>query len=194
MKVFVNILSVFRILSAFAIPPLLLGALFPEAFALFVLAAVSDWLDGFLARKFNVATKLGGVLDHIGDKFLAANALVMMIMFLQIWSVIAPAIIMLCRELYVSGLREFMGTEKIEMPVPKKRFALGKIKTFAQMIALAMLFLWIWAVNADWSDDFFTYYMLFAGIGGLWLAALLSVASAAQYTATFAKNLKKIKK
>jgi len=198
MKIFVNILSIFRIIAAFAIIPLLLGQLFPWAFFVFVFASISDWLDGFLARKFKATSKIGGVIDHIGDKFLVANTLVMLVMFLQIWPVILPAVVMICRELYVSGLREFLGTQKIEMPVPKYRFSFGKIKAAVQMLAIAVLMFWIWAVNADWmwmmyDGDVFTYYLLYTGIGGLWLAMLFSVLSAGQYTAQFVKNLKKIK-
>jgi CDP-diacylglycerol--glycerol-3-phosphate 3-phosphatidyltransferase len=193
MKFFVNFLSVFRIISAFAIIPLLMFQMFGVAFYLFIAASASDWFDGYLARKFNATSKLGGVLDHIGDKLLVTNALIMAIMFLQIWSVIIPAIIMICRELYVSGLREFMGTQKIAMPVPKYRFSFGKVKAATQMVALTAMFLWIWAVNADWSSEFLTYYMLFIATGGLWLATLFSVISAGQYTGTFIQNLKKIK-
>ncbi|MDR3208700.1 MAG: CDP-alcohol phosphatidyltransferase family protein [Rickettsiales bacterium] len=193
MKFFVNFLSVFRIFAAFAIVPLLMEQMFAPAFSAFVLASVSDWLDGFLARRYSVATKIGGVIDHIGDKFLVANALVMLVMFLQIWYVIVPAILMICRELYVSGLREFLGTQKIEMPVPKSRFSFGKIKAFAQMISISAMMLWIWAVNADWSSEFLTYELLWASIGGLWLALVCSLVSAAQYTAAFVGKLKKIK-
>ena len=53
------------------------------------------------------------------------------------WTVVIPIIIMIARELYISGLREFLGTQKIEMPVPKARFSMGKIKTTIQMIAIA---------------------------------------------------------
>jgi CDP-diacylglycerol--glycerol-3-phosphate 3-phosphatidyltransferase len=193
MKAFVNILSVFRIVAAFAVVALLLEQYFDWTFFVFAAAAASDWLDGFLARKCHVETKIGGVLDHMGDKFLVVNALIMMIMFLQIWSVLVPSILMICRELYVSGLREFMGTQKIGMPVPKERFSVGKVKTFVQMIALCAMTLWVWAVNEDWQSEVWTYYMLFAGIGGLWLALVCSLASAAQYTARFVRNLKKIK-
>jgi CDP-diacylglycerol--glycerol-3-phosphate 3-phosphatidyltransferase len=210
----VNFLSIFRILSAFAIVPLLLEQCFDWAFAIFVIAAATDWFDGFLARKYKVATKIGGVLDHMGDKLLVVNALIMMVMFLQILIVIIPAILMICRELYVSGLREFMGTQKIEMGVPKARFSVGKIKTAIQVLALSVLFLWIWAVNSDWNSVFFTHNLLvgaadfWIGLGcpediaiivgggavtGLWLAALCSVISAIQYTKTFANNLKKLK-
>jgi CDP-diacylglycerol--glycerol-3-phosphate 3-phosphatidyltransferase len=192
-------------LSAFAIAPLLLGQHFGWAFFVLVAASASDFMDGYLARKFKVETKIGGVLDHIGDKLLVANSLVMMVMFLQIWMVIIPAVIMICRELYVSGLREFMGAHKIEMGVPKYRFSFGKIKAAAQMIGLSMMFLWIWAVNADWawietpvifSDELVLSYsgiLLHCSIGALWLAMLFSLISAAQYTVAFAGNLKKIK-
>ena len=196
MKAFVNILSIFRIFAAFAIVPLLLGEFFAAAFVLFVAAAATDWLDGFLARKFDVVTKIGGVLDHIGDKFLVANALVMSAVYLQVWQVLLPAVLMLCRELYVSGLREFMGTEKIEMPVPKDRFALGKIKTFVQMASLAGIFLWIWVAGSAPSAaaGTFGYCMLLGGIGGLWLALALALLSAGIYTREFIGNLEKIKK
>jgi CDP-diacylglycerol--glycerol-3-phosphate 3-phosphatidyltransferase len=173
---------------------------FALAFVIFVSAAISDFVDGFLARKYKVATKIGGVLDHIGDKFLVVNSLIMIIVFLQVLSVIIPAILMICRELYVSGLREFLGTQKIEMPVPKARFSLGKIKTFVQMLVIAAVFLWIWAVNADWNNEFITNDMLFSKIGEItilefivWFAAACSIISAIRYTMTFIRNLKKIK-
>ena len=161
-----------------------------DAFIVFVLAMMSDFLDGFLARKFKVVSKLGGVLDQVGDKFLTVNALIMAIMFLQIWQVILPAIIMICRDLYVSGLREFLGTQKIEMPVKKDRFALAKIKTAAQLLAISGIFLWIWGVNADWDAIDMMHYLLMSSIVGLWVSAVLSVVSAGQYTINFARYIK----
>ena len=191
MKKFVNALSIFRIIAAFLIVPLMLEQLFFDAFVIFVLAAASDWLDGFLARRYKVTSKLGGVLDQIGDKFLIVNALIMMIMFLQIWQVIIPAILMIGRELYVSGLREFLGTQKIEMPVPKNKFAIVKLKTTAQMLAIAMLLVWIWGVNEDWKWIDGLHYLLLSSIAVLWAAMTLSLLSAAQYTNTFVKHIKK---
>ena len=193
MRTFVNLLSIFRIIAAFLIVPLLLEQLFMDAFIVFILASVSDFLDGFLARRFKATSKLGGVLDQIGDKFLTVNALIMVIMFLQIWQVIAPAIVMICRDLYVSGLREFLGTLKIEMPVAKDKFALAKIKTAAQLLAISGVFLWIWGVNADWAADDAMHYLLMSGIAGLWAAMVLSVASAAGYTINFIRHIKKKK-
>ena len=135
MKAFVNSLSIFRILVAFAIIPTLMLQWYWVSIILFTLGAISDWFDGYLARKHNVCTKLGGVLDHIGDKLLIVNTLIMLALMMRFWFIIIPIIIMIARELYISGLREFLGTQKIEMPVPKSRFSMGKIKTTLQMLS-----------------------------------------------------------
>ena len=140
MKTFVNFLSIFRICAAFAIIPTLMFQWYWVSLILFALGAISDWLDGFLARKFNCCTKLGGVLDHIGDKLLVANTFIMLALMMRFWFIIIPIIIMIARELYVSGLREFLGTQKIEMPVPHTRFAMGKIKTTLQMLCIVAFF------------------------------------------------------
>ena len=113
---------------------------------------------------------------------------------------------MIARELYVSGLREFLGSQKIEMPVSSPRFSMAKIKTTIQMVALSAMFLWVLYVNtgfgvetfADWG---FSYYyilmmrdLLYAAIAGLWLSTVASVWSATEYTVIFAKKIKTIKK
>ena len=132
MKIFVNALSIFRILSAFAVIFTIMLNWPWLTFVLFVLAAISDWFDGYLARKYNCCSKIGGVLDHIGDKLLVCNTLIMLTLMTPVWFVVVPVIFMIARELYISGLREFLGTQKIEMPVPKARFSMGKIKTTIQ--------------------------------------------------------------
>lgn len=199
MKFFVNFLSSFRIATAFAIIPTLLLGMYWTTFILFALGAMSDWFDGFLARKYNVCTKIGGVLDHIGDKLLVVNTFIMLAIMMPVWFVIVPIIIMICRELYISGLREFLGTQKIEMPVPKARFSMGKIKTTLQMVSIAA-FLLIFAVGTiitPETDSRFIMYLIYIlpqiGIWGLWLSLLSSVWSATQYTVTFVGHLKKLK-
>ena len=184
MRFFVNFLSIFRILSAFVIVPLFIFDMYMATFILYLLASISDLLDGYLARKYNVCTKIGGVLDHIGDKFLVVNMLIMLILILPVWYILVPVVLMICRELYISGLREFLGTQKIEMPVPKARFSLGKIKTSFQMITLT-LFL-------AYAADLF-YIPLYVLICGLWVSMTISVTSAIQYTKTFIEKFKKIK-
>ena len=199
MKFFVNFLSAFRITAAFAIIPTLMLHMPWTTFILYALAAASDWFDGYLARKYNVCSKIGGVMDHIGDKLLVVNTMIMLAILMPTWFIIIPIIIMIARELYISGLREFLGTQKIEMPVPKARFSMGKIKTTLQMIAIGALLL-IFAIATlitPTSDSQFLMVMIYIlpniGIWGLWLALIASIWSAAQYTMTFLGHLKKIK-
>ncbi len=199
MKFFVNFLSAFRIAASFAIIPTLMFQMYWTTFILFVLAALSDWFDGFLARKYNVCSKIGGVMDHIGDKLLVVNTLIMLTVMMPVWFVVVPVIIMIARELYISGLREFLGTQKIEMPVPKARFSMGKIKTTLQMISIAA-FLLIFVIgtmitpNSDSSFIMWAITILpYVGIWGLWLSLVASVWSATQYTQTFIGHIKKLK-
>ena len=199
MKFFVNFLSAFRIAAAFAIIPTIMFGLYWLTFILYLLAAISDWLDGFLARKYNCCSKLGGVMDHIGDKLLVCNTFIMLTILMPVWFIVIPVIIMIARELYISGLREFLGTQKIEMPVPKARFSMGKVKTTIQMIAITA-FLLLMAIGSSVTpntDSAYVFYMIYSlpqiGIFCLWLALVASLWSATQYTITFVQKLKKIK-
>ena len=210
MKSFVNFLSAFRIASAFAIIPTLLLGWYWTSFILYVLASLSDFFDGYLARKYNCVSKLGGVMDHIGDKLLVANTLIVLSLvltfFLPIfipnfpaWTIIIPVILMISRELYISGLREFLGTQKIEMPVPKARFSMGKIKTTLQMVATCALLLGlcmpqlVLLPNMEMFAIYAFFGLSYGGVICLWLALVASLWSATQYTITFLGHLKKIK-
>lgn len=198
MKFFVNFLSAFRIASSFAIIFTMMFGMYWPTFVLFLLAAISDWFDGFLARKYNVCTKLGGVMDHIGDKLLVVNTFILLAAMMPVWFIVVPIIIMIARELYISGLREFLGTQKVEMPVPKARFSMGKIKTTLQMIAI-VVFLLLFAIAATipQTDSRTMVWLInalpYVGILCTWLALVASVWSATQYTFTFAEKLKQIK-
>ena len=199
MKYFVNFLSAFRIAASFLIIPTMLFGMFKTTFVLYVLGAISDWFDGFLARKYNVCSKLGGVMDHIGDKLLVCNTLIMLAVMMRAWFIVVPIILMIARELYISGLREFLGTQKIEMPVPKYRFSMGKIKTTFQMITIAA-FLAVFVVAAAITPDTTSRVTIYAlqilpqiGLYGLWISLATSLISAAQYTRTFAQKLKQVK-
>lgn len=199
MKFFVNFLSAFRIASAFAIIPTLMLQMYWTSFILYVLASISDWFDGYLARKYNVCTKIGGVMDHIGDKLLVVNTMIMLSIMMPVWFVIIPVIIMIARELYISGLREFLGTQKIEMPVPKARFSMGKIKTTMQMISICAFLItpFILSLYTNTIPSINVVRALsglsYIAIATLWLALVASVWSAIQYTGTFLGHLKKIK-
>ena len=126
------------------------------ALALFILAAVTDWLDGYLARKLNQGSALGRMLDPIADKLLVATALLLLIATGDIagWN-IAAALAILLREVAVSGFREHLGPLGVTVPVTQ----LAKWKTTAQLVALSLLiaplssaptggiiFLWIAAI------------------------------------------------
>jgi CDP-diacylglycerol--glycerol-3-phosphate 3-phosphatidyltransferase len=199
MKVFVNSLSIFRICVAFAIIPTLMLQWYWVSLILFALGAFSDWCDGYLARKFKVCTKLGGVLDHIGDKLLVVNTFIMLALMMRFWFIIIPIIIMIARELYISGLREFLGTQKIEMPVPKARFSMGKIKTTLQMVAI-LAFLMLFAISTIVTPDTISAKLLITmnvlsqtGIIFTWFALVASIWSASQYTFTFMEKIKRLK-
>ena len=134
-----NILTIGRIIIVpifvltFFIPGFF-GDLIP--FFLFVLASFTDYLDGLLARLFKEESKLGELLDPIADKILVAAALILLVMngTIKNYEVIA-AIIILTREILISGLREFLAKGKVSMQVT----GLSKLKTFLQMLSIAIL-------------------------------------------------------
>ena len=138
-------------------------------------------------------------MDHIGDKLLVCNSLIMLTILMPVWFIVIPVIIMIARELYISGLREFLGTQKIEMPVPKARFSMGKIKTTIQMISITAFFL-LMSIGSSVTQNTtssIVFYMIYTlpqiGIFCLWFALAASIISAIQYTITFSQKLKKIK-
>src|SRR5579864_170409 len=136
-----NALTVLRILlvPVFAITFVLHGdAARLVSFVIFCVAAASDVLDGLAARKLRARSEFGRVLDPIADKILVAVAL-MMLVWRQVvtdWALI-PALVILAREILVSGLREFLATAAVSVPVTR----LAKMKTVLQMIALGAMIL-----------------------------------------------------
>ncbi len=148
------------------------------AAVLFIIASITDYFDGYLARAHNQTSALGRLLDPIADKLLVASALVVILakpdMVCTKLSFI-PVIVILCRELLVSGLREFLREVNVGMPVTR----LAKWKTGFQMTALSMMLLkgvWYWG-----------------GIGEflLWIAGVLTFVTGYQY---FQKSLDYIRK
>jgi CDP-diacylglycerol--glycerol-3-phosphate 3-phosphatidyltransferase len=135
------------------------------AFWLFVGAAITDWLDGYLARRLEQQSMLGRMLDPIADKLIVGAALIMLVHDRTIDGVsMWAAIVILCREILVSGLREFLAELKVTVHVT----ALAKWKTAAQMVALAVL------IAGPAGDRIIPGITAF-GIGLLWLAAVLTL-------------------
>lgn len=164
-----NLLTYARIA---AVPAMALAFLLVEgdhrrwiALAIFVAACLTDWLDGYLARAWKQQSTLGRMLDPIADKLLVGAALLLLVHDgtiggTSIWA----ALIILSREILVSGLREFLAELNVKLHVSR----LAKWKTTLQMIALAVLL-------AGPALERYIQGVLAAGVALLWLAALLTL-------------------
>tara|TARA_Y100000590_G_C15548218_1_gene949844 strand:- start:507 stop:1076 length:570 start_codon:yes stop_codon:yes gene_type:complete len=173
-----NILTIGRIILV----PIFIGTFYlPGAmgdwipFFVFVLASFTDFLDGLLARLYKEESKLGELLDPIADKIIVASALVLLIMndTVKNYEVIAAIIIMI-REILISGLREFLAKVQIAVPVTK----LAKFKTFIQMFAIAIL---LTGESGNKIISFGEYNAQSIGIVLLWLAAFLTIYTGYDY-------------
>ena len=164
-----NILTYGRIAAV----PVVVVCLFPPAepwvrwiaFAAFAAAAITDYFDGYLARAWGQQSSLGRMLDPIADKLLVSSCLLMLavdgtIKGLALWA----AIIILCREILVSGLREYLAELRVSVPVT----ALAKWKTFLQLLAVGFCI-------AGEAGDKILPITTAIGIGLLWLSAILTL-------------------
>ena len=144
-------------------------------FALFLIASFTDFLDGLLARMFKEESKLGELLDPMADKIIVATALLLLVMNSTIknYEVIA-AIIILTREILVSGLREFLAKDQIRLTVSN----LAKLKTFLQMFAIAIL---LTGETGNKILNFQDYNAQTIGIILLWLSAFLTLYTGYEY-------------
>jgi cardiolipin synthase len=132
-------------------------------------ACLTDFLDGYLARRLSQTSSLGQFLDPIADKLLVATTLLYLAGFDKISRVsILAATLILCREILISGLREHLSALKITLPVSR----LAKWKTFVQMFAIGLLLI---------SDASYAGLSRGLGEGLLWLSAFLSVVTAMDY-------------
>ena len=173
-----NILTIGRIIIVpifvltFFIPGLF-GDLIP--FFLFALASFTDYLDGLLARMFKEESNLGELLYPIADKILIAAALILLVMngTIKNYEVVA-AIIILTREILISGLREFLAKGRIAMQVT----SLSKLKTFIQMVSIAIL---LTGESGNRIINFQDYNAQTIGIILLWLSAFLTLYTGYDY-------------
>ena len=135
------------------------------ALAIFIAAGVTDILDGYLARSWGQQSSLGRMLDPIADKLLVASCLLMLAAESSIhgWSLLA-AIIILCREILVSGLREYLAELRVGLPVTR----LAKWKTIGQMVAVGFLI-------AGEAGEKVLPPTIEIGITLFWLSALLTL-------------------
>ena len=173
-----NILTIGRIII---VPFFVLAFYLPgfygdlTACVLFVIASFTDFLDGMLARMMGEESKLGELLDPIADKIIVATALILLVMSgtIKHYEVIA-AIIILTREILISGLREFLARGQIKLPVTN----LAKLKTFLQMVAIALL---LTGETGNKILNFQDYNAQTIGIILLWLSAFLTLYTGYEY-------------
>lgn len=178
-----NILTFLRI----AILPIIIGLFYvPEswaawsALALYIFASITDYLDGYLARKWNVISPVGTFLDPIADKIFIVALLIVIAAFDRLEGIwLVPALIIIIREILISGLREFLGPKNIQLPVSK----LAKWKTTVQMIALGFL------VIGNYGDIILPNTLLY-GQGLLAIAAILTVITGWSYLTEGFKHIK----
>ena len=176
-----NIITFIRIFLI----PIILYLLFSEnpnivliAGMLFIVSSVSDYFDGYLARTLNQSSKLGTLLDPIADKLLIASVIVVLVDTGVISNIhVVPAIIILLREIAISGLREFLAKLNTDMPVSK----LAKYKTTFQMVSLSILII---SLGFELNDLLWNI-----GLITLWVAAIITLLSGYNY---MVKGLKHI--
>ncbi|ABD44696.1 CDP-diacylglycerol--glycerol-3-phosphate 3-phosphatidyltransferase [Ehrlichia chaffeensis str. Arkansas] len=163
-----NLLTIFRV---FAIPAIVCSFYIGDsnsnyiAFVIFIFACITDFFDGYLARIWQAQSKFGKLFDPIADKLIVVATVIMLVYIRKITGLtIIPVVVIICREILISGLREFLISISVELPVIK----LGKVKTFIQMAAIAMLML---------NDS----VILYIGETILYLAAVLTMYSAYVY-------------
>lgn len=165
-----NVLTVSRILCI----PVLVGLFYVPgdgaryaACLVFLVAATTDYVDGYLARSWQQQSPLGRWLDPVADKLLVASAILMLVGFDR--APLLPSLVILLREIMVSGLREYMAEVSLGLPVSR----LAKWKTAVQMAALG--FLLIGDAGPGWLP------VPAIGWWGLWLAALLTLVTGWDY-------------
>lgn len=168
-----NALTLFRI----AILPVFIGVYYVEAdwvnevvAGLFVAAAVTDWFDGYLARRLNQASAFGAFLDPVADKLMVAAALVLLVQADPRPHIAVLASIIIGREIAISALREWMA--ELGQGSRVKVVAIGKIKTAAQMLAISLLL---------YRDDVAELPTYDIGLFCLYIAAILTLWSMVVY-------------
>lgn len=141
------------------------------ALAVFIAAGITDFLDGYIARMWDQHSAFGRMLDPIADKLLVASCLLMLAADTSIhgWTLWA-AVVILCREILVSGLREYLAALRVSVPVTK----LAKWKTTMQLVAIGFLL-------AGEAGDMVLPFTTLTGIVLLWLSALLTIYTGYDY-------------
>lgn len=176
--VFVLLASAAGVLPGQAGPPTGAAALVWSATVVFVVAALTDFVDGWLARRLNAASLWGAILDPIADKIAVAAAILGLVVLAPLGTVALPGFLVLFREVFVSGLREGVAPRGVRIPVT----TLAKWKTTLQLIALACE---MPATLAPYGSPIRVIADLL-----LWVAALVTLWTGVEYLRAAAKALR----
>ena len=136
-----NLLSAFRMIAFLPVIILFSSEYYLTSFFLFTAAAWSDFLDGYLARRYNIASNLGSLLDLLADKILVSSILIYLVFYTGNAFLLILTIIIIMREISISSLRLFLVSNGVEISniTPDKY---GKLKTFLQMFSISLLLLY----------------------------------------------------
>ena len=136
-----NLLSVFRMISFLPVIILFSSEYYITSFFLFTAAAWSDFLDGFLARKYSITSNLGSLLDLLADKVLVSSVLIFLVFYTTNIYLLILTTVIVVREISISSLRLFLVSSGVEISniTPDKY---GKFKTFLQMFSLSLLLIY----------------------------------------------------
>lgn len=147
----------------------------------FGIAASTDWIDGYLARKLDMTTPFGAFLDPVADKLMVVTALVLQVEILNAWWFTIIAVVIICREVTISALREWMasmgGRQRVAVQV------IGKIKTVFQMLAIGLMFLYF-----SWSH----FYLYVLVIVLFFIAVVFTLWSMFVYLAAALKTMRDV--
>jgi CDP-diacylglycerol--glycerol-3-phosphate 3-phosphatidyltransferase len=144
----------------------------------FVAASITDFFDGFIARKKNIVTVFGSFLDPIADKFLVISSLIMLLALGRIH--VFLVLVLVLREMYITALRLLAMEKGLSVPVG----TLGKWKTASQMVGIPLLM----ANDIPWGIN-----MPLLGTIAIYLASLFSLYSALEYSLGLIKKIKKLR-
>lgn len=169
-----NLPNYLTILRVIAIPVIVMSFYFEDSkfahrlgAAVFTLASITDFFDGYLARRYNLVSKFGAMLDPIADKVLVGCVILMVVKYNKADEI--PCLLILAREFTVAGLREFLAQVHVSVPVSR----LAKVKTAIQMMALIMLILGSTGSGIESLDAIAHMF--------LWVAAILTIITSFSY-------------
>ena len=195
MKFKMNVPNTLTMIRIFCTPLMILMFLLPIpkgvgvfiALGIYVLACITDWLDGYIARKYNMITDFGKFMDQIADKFITTTAMIL-VLFGKVsvtanWLAILMLLIVVLRDILISGIRMVAANKNVVIAAD----IFGKVKSFFLDLASMILILYI-GLTAVASCEFLKYVQVF-GLSLMIIGVALTIVSCVNYTVQAIKKL-----